>query len=398
MLKNLVEVQKKEYMSEIKRKTKFFNNIYIYGAGKIANIICGILNILEINFTGYCVSEIEQNFQIVNNKKVVGIDDLLFDNENTLFLLAVKPSKEKELIKYLEKKGYTNFIKIPNLINYFEEEKFENYLSPEMEITVGIGCRVNCKYCPQKNLYEKYQGNRIMNFNTFKICIDKLPQDTTIIFSGFCEPFLNEDCVDMILYAFKKNMKVKLFTTLEGLTIEKFEQISKLNFEEVVLHLPDKFGYAHINTDKKYIELLERVVDSQKSNGENFISYANSQFAVSENIMEIVQGKVRITGEMCDRAGNLKNEELPNNIVDTKKKRFCTRAYNLNHNVLLPNGDVVLCCNDFALRHKYGNLILNSYEEVVINSKERKFLFECLYGLVNEDILCNKCSNIQYFE
>ena len=66
-----------------------------------------------------------------------------------------------------------------------------------LEITTRIGCNVNCIYCPQKRLVSRYvetaQGGPIieMTLDTFKVCIDKLPQDTRIDFSGMAEPWLN---------------------------------------------------------------------------------------------------------------------------------------------------------------------------------------------------------------
>ena len=41
----------------------------------------------------------------------------------------------------------------------------------------------------------------------------------------------------------------------------------------------------------------------------------------------------------------------------------------LNHSVLLPNGDVVLCCMDYSIKHKVGNLLEQEYCEI-FSSKE----------------------------
>ena len=67
---------------------------------------------------------------------------------------------------------------------------------PHMEITTVIGCRVQCTFCPQTLLMNKYEEKAninkitwgepvIMGFDTFRTCIDKLPKDTEIDFSGF---------------------------------------------------------------------------------------------------------------------------------------------------------------------------------------------------------------------
>ena len=62
---------------------------------------------------------------------------------------------------------------------------------------------------------------------------------------------------------------------------------------------------------------------------------------------------------------------------------FCYKFTNPSP-VLLPNGDVYLCCNDFGLRHKIGNLLVHDYDytKVVNRIKAGRGCFE----------LCNYCS------
>jgi radical SAM protein with 4Fe4S-binding SPASM domain len=95
------------------------------------------------------------------------------------------------------------------------------------------------------------------------------------------------------------------------------------------------------------------------------------------------------------RAGNLSNE---NEKYDGKKiinkktgKLFCSAAPQLNHNVLLPNGDVVLCCMDYSIDHKIGNLLNHSYEEL-FKSEKLKEIFEILADDTSDKkLLCRTC-------
>ena len=79
---------------------------------------------------------------------------------------------------------------------------------------------------------------------------------------------------------------------------------------------------------------------------------------------------------MWDRAGNLSREKLLkpdlmplqhrwNRIEHTDGPRTCGCVEHLYHNVLLPNGDVSLCCMDYGLDHVIGNLNTQSYEQVI---------------------------------
>jgi adenine C2-methylase RlmN of 23S rRNA A2503 and tRNA A37 len=72
-----------------------------------------------------------------------------------------------------------------------------------LEITTRIGCRVNCKFCPQKKLLDHYKENshniiqkNVLSFKNFKKCIDKVPSSVRIDFSGMAEPWLNKDCTN----------------------------------------------------------------------------------------------------------------------------------------------------------------------------------------------------------
>ena len=48
-----------------------------------------------------------------------------------------------------------------------------------------------------------------------------------------------------------------------------------------------------------------------------------------------------------------------------KVKRPVGCLEKLYHNVVLPNGDVSLCCMDYGLEHIIGNLLDQEYEDVI---------------------------------
>jgi hypothetical protein len=59
-------------------------------------------------------------------------------------------------------------------------------------------------------------------------------------------------------------------------------------------------------------------------------------------------------------------------------------------NVLLPNGDVVLCCNDYGMQHVLGNLLTDTYESLFRGKEFRKVVA----GMKDDksEILCRYCS------
>jgi hypothetical protein len=47
------------------------------------------------------------------------------------------------------------------------------------------------------------------------------------------------------------------------------------------------------------------------------------------------------------------------------KQMTCNCIEDLYHNVVLPNGDVSLCCMDYGLKHILGNIYEQEYEDII---------------------------------
>ena len=266
-----------------------------------------------------------------------------------------------------------------------------------MEITSRIGCPINCRYCPQTTLLKAYYAkdkNRasIMRIDTFTTCIEKIPEDVGIVFSGFAEPFLNPDIVDMMKLACEMRRKVDLFTTLVGANLEMLKEVSCLPLHYVGLHCADKFGYAKIHVNEEYYKMVDFLVSCKKVDGKApFIDMCNAQAEPDARIQEICNGKHEICTTLFDRAGNLEAEGLIGKKGLSGKLECSMCGYLTNRNVLLPDGTVLLCCMDYGLKHPIGNLLTDTYSEI-LNSEESLRIRRGLDGDESLDILCRQCS------
>ena len=93
---------------------------------------------------------------------------------------------------------------------------------------------------------------------------------------------------------------------------------------------------------------------------------------------------------MSDRAGNIDNAENKLKGGYNNGRICCERADNLDHNVLLPDGTVVLCCNDFGMEHVLGNLLNQDYCQILKSESMRQIK----RGMNLDEsipILCRKC-------
>ena len=369
-------------------------NVYIYGAGTVGKAVLQFCKQNNIDVVGFCVTDLDLNLNIVDDKKVYQFDKLDIDVNKTAFVLGVTEQFKTDVKKYLNENGAENVIDVPlDQLNYQTIDKLR-YNCPVIEVTPKIGCNVNCKYCPQDLLlknYYKNDKNRIseMTLELYKKYLSNMPQETAVDFSGFVEPFLNNEAIDMMEYTAKSGHKMTLFTTFKGLTYDEFKRVSKLPFEFVCLHTPDVKGYSNIPMTEEYIKILTEAVSIKKPNGTAFIDMANCQSEPHPDIVKITHGKLKISSALQDRAGSLGDEDSTLEHASHSGRIKCSRAKNLDHFVLLPDGTVVLCCNDFGLQYEMGNLNDQNYDEI-INGNKMKELKKALSSN-SEDVICRNC-------
>jgi hypothetical protein len=193
----------------------------------------------------------------------------------------------------------------------------------------------------------------------------------------------------MAVYAHETGHAISIFTTGVGMTIEDIEKIKTLNFYigpanpligtngipmingGFVLHLPDNENYAHHPITEYYIKFLEHV-NTIKSEIPGFRTVCMG--TVHESVKHIFPEVSPM--ELWARADNLVKEEIFRPEISNIRSKYhrifhedvpmtCNADEELYHNVLLPNGDVVLCCMDYNLDHILGNLFTQEYNDIL---------------------------------
>lgn len=195
-----------------------------------------------------------------------------------------------------------------------------------LEVTTNVPCSLNCSYCPQGKLRHAYRGPKTMNMIKYLEWLRSVPENVKVVFAGMSEPWLNNYCTDMVLWTYMKGHEVAVYTTLVGMFLENIAELEGIPFTHFVVHkIP--------TTPEGLVKIVEKSL---------------SHVSVEE-----------ITGaNACSRAGNLRLEKRKNGKVKCSVSSF-------DHNVLLPNGDVVLCCMDYSLKHVLGNLNKQSYDSII---------------------------------
>ena len=218
-----------------------------------------------------------------------------------------------------------------------------------LDITTAKVCPANCyPFCPQMKFRDAYgDAASFLSFDDFALALSHVPKDVGIVFSGFCEPFMNPRTPEMIRLAKTQGHEVRIYTTLMGLRSDDVAQLKGYD-EYLVLHLPDNKGISHIPTTEGWRATLAGVlttlrVDHFMNMGDGFVSN--------------------------DRGGNCDNAK-PRHV----KGPFHCDLLDLPQPVMLPNCDVVACWMDFTLRHRVGNLKGQTYDEILAGEPFRRMV------------------------
>ena len=267
-----------------------------------------------------------------------------------------------------------------------------------LEITPLIGCSNVCEYCPQTTLIKQYKekcsNDKEMSLEQFKKYISTIPSSVQLNFTGYVEPLLAKDAPDMMLHADEKGHRVMLNTTLMGLTPEIWDRFKNLRFVNVHIHLPSATYHEMIGVEKptRYVEIDGKEYKAisqeyfdmilyilQNPNNQAILWHCHGDLHPQLNpLRNAVNIGVR---DINSRAMNLlleKTEKVPEKLNIRGK---CPRVH---QNVLLPDGNLSLCCQDYGLDSLMGNLSEQTWDEYR-NSEHAQEIFK------NGADLCDYC-------
>lgn len=264
-------------------------------------------------------------------------------------------------------------------------------LKSSLAITTNVGCRNNCSYCPQLSFiqaYKKLSDVSRMSFETFSRCIETVPRNICLSFSGFSEPWLNPDCTRMILLAHQLNFKIRVNTTMIGMQAVDIHQLKPVPFLKFVVHLPDDQNLTRIKVDETYLNNLTLLL---KTNPHNLLwkfHLTSSGAAIHPQVLKVLQehqAKIKYFG-LNSRAGKV---DSGSKYQVANRGYLLRRCQDFHHNILLPNGDVALCHMDWSLKHILGNLLSMDYSNLHSGEEYEKIITSL--SLPEADILCRQC-------
>lgn len=245
-------------------------------------------------------------------------------------------------------------------------------------ITTKIGCPISCKYCPQDVLIKQYRKreNPVMDLSmeTFKKMLEKIPKDVIISFTGFVEPFANPGCLDMILYALDSGYIIRVFSTLYNVSIDDYKRFKDYkNLKTLDVHLPDSNGNTKFSITESYKKTLEYVF----AHPPKYARLWTSCLGVTSHTHEDIRHIISVPGNPINSVhGLVYDNRLFHGQARLRCNRDCSRIDNAKAGVgmILPNGDVIGCTQDWELQNCIGNILdVESWRDLMQGEQRRRF-------------------------
>lgn len=279
---------------------------------------------------------------------------------------------------------------------------------PTLEITTKLGCALACRFCPQDRLVKSYPSgeSRDLQLADFRTILAKVPRHVRIDFSGMAEPWLNPAATEMAVAAFEDRPRVAIYTTLQGMKPDAAAMLIRRFGHRIgpetpwVVHLPDDEGnMTGWRPSADYFQSLEHFAAFRRDRGPPGLMFLTMSRtgAVAEPLRHALPDKLEdfigiSRAENLDRAAFSPGRLLAP--VWHREAVLCGSTPFFDHNTMLPNGDVVLCCMDYARRHVLGNLLRQEYADLFAGPEMGQIRVRAMAANGDgEALICRKCHN-----
>lgn len=254
---------------------------------------------------------------------------------------------------------------------------------------VSSTCNLNCAFCPVGN---KKVESKLMNIDDHKKIIDMLPKSVKLLrYSYRGDATMNPDFAKMIKYASQKGFKADMSTN--GMLVDRYiDQLVDSGLDRLIFaidgatqEIQSKYRInSNLDKIKDNVKLL---IEARKKSAKKFPKEVVIQTVISRNnekqIPELIKmaedlgvDKIRFKSLAVNLGGEyLKGKEfqesfLPENKDYWRKGQDILLCPALGEIVILYNGDISICCSDFAGKYIMGNILKeNNFNKVVYGKK-----------------------------
>jgi uncharacterized Fe-S cluster-containing radical SAM superfamily enzyme len=273
-----------------------------------------------------------------------------------------------------------------------------------LNITATSSCKAKCVYCPQDRFTSAMEGQpRHLSCLEFAELLPGLAGThfEVVSFGGFTEPFENPEIVELITMASEQPFvdQIHIYTNGESLTPRIAERLQgvRLGYVDISSHGFDEGTYRRTRPFLDVTKIRENVLFLLQNRGniDRLTISVTGPFGSPASLAELEMfcaqyGAGFERRDLHSRAGLL---HIGRESKVMKSGPFRCAKFDFEKPVLLPGGDLVLCCQDFALEHVIGNLHRQTFAEILRDSPVRKRVLETSAGLREDPTLkCYHCT------
>jgi len=133
------------------------------------------------------------------------------------------------------------------------------------------------------------------------------------------------------------------------------QKLSLVDFKKILKNIPDdvEIHFSGFSEPAFHPDFESMAISAKETHIVNIYSSVIEGF---DDIFTVHNEKNSVQNPIS-RAGN--NWE-----TETRQGAQCVRSPSFEQNVMLPNGDVYLCCMDYGLKHKLGNLFKTNFNNL----------------------------------
>lgn len=272
-----------------------------------------------------------------------------------------------------------------------------------LNITATSACTAGCVYCPQPQFQAAMAGRpAYLSRQEFAALLPRLAgtQFDGFSFGGFSEPFENPDIVALLRLAAAQPFvgSVSLYTNGEALTPDTVEELQDVRLArvDVSCHGFDAETYRRTRRGLDPAKVRDNVMHllRHRRNIAELVISVTGPFG-RESALEALAALCRQSGARLERrplhsrAGLLRvGRRAP-----APPGPFRCAKFDFRKPVLVPGGDLSLCCQDFSLDLVIGNLHRQTFDEIMTGSPLRRHILEVAAGhRADPDLRCYQCA------
>ena len=287
---------------------------------------------------------------------------------------------------------------------------------PIVQIEPTNRCNLHCCLC-LTGLGKLRRQKGDMSIGNFEKIIGQLEKGIIyLVLYNLGEPLLNPDIYQMVQYAKRKRVFIRLSTNGEFVDNENIKKIVNYGIDELVISL----DYAPQQTYLKYKKspnfkmVIENVKSIIKERGKRLKPYVNLQLLITIDTEEQIPEFRKMARDLgVDRSlikkvrVNFPEIEPDRNLLPLNSK-YIRKAYKNNFRrdicyrpwistLVFWDGSIVPCCFDMQGEYNFGNIFNMSFEKIWNNINYASFREQILKSC-NQIPLCRQCSLQDFFD